>query len=60
MTSIAGTQWGGNGPDMSVYINEIIKQYFYPDEYRKEQESGKGFGEPLTEDEIQQLIDSLN
>ena len=45
---------------MSVYINERIKQYFYPDEYRKEQESGKGFGEPLTEEEIQQLIDSLN
>ena len=60
VTDIAGTQWGGKGPDMSVYINERIKQYFYPDEYRKEQESGKGFGEPLTEEEIQQLIDSLN
>ena len=42
---------------MSVYVNAIIKRYFYPDEWQAEQDRDSGFTKPTAE-ELQQMLDS--
>lgn len=56
VTAITGECYG-SGPDMSVYVNAIIKRYFYPDEWQAEQDRNSGFTKP-TEEELQQMLDS--
>lgn len=56
VTAITGECYG-SGPDMSVYVNAIIRRYFYPDEWQAEQDRDSGFTKP-TEEELQKMLDS--
>lgn len=59
-TGVTGKCWSTSGPDMSGYVNDKVKKYFYPDEWQKQldNEGAGGFGKPLTEEELQQMLDS--
>lgn len=49
------TKWA-DGSLSEVLFEENVQKQFYPDEWQKQFEGG--FGDPLTEEELQQMLDS--
>lgn len=49
------TKWA-DGSLSEVLFDENVQKQFYPDEWQKQFEGG--FGDPLTEEELQQMLDS--
>lgn len=52
---VSCTKWA-NGSLSEVSFKENVQKQFYPDEWQKQFEGG--FGDPLTEEELQQMLDS--